>query len=761
MPEPKHSDAPAPPFLKLFTSRDALAKAGILITLSALLAAMFPVGAPLELKYTVGGVWAQKDLIAPFAFPIHRDQLVYDRDVEQVRKSVYPVFIRSDEIASERLAALATLVDLVREAVTLRGKMTSGAGTASDSTRLGTILATIEIPFTGAEWEILATLQQQERLGPLKERLSGVGRKYWDAGILDQRKQAIGRKEVAVRTGSEELIQRVDALYDADELMTALHAELALTYGNDPRLLALAHRIAAVFVRPNLLYDSDATNQAIAAGVEAIPRTAGYVQESERIISKHERITDETRLKLESLRRARAERSGEESQAAQFGGIILHMLVVLILFGIYLGLFRKRIFGSNRKILLVALLIAIQGFFAFLTREVETDLPLEYLIAVPVTSMLLAILFDSRVAFYGTVVVAFIVAGIRGNDYSIALASLVAGALSVYTVRDIRNRTQIFRSMGFIFLGYAAAIVALALERFADPGRVTIQLSLALVNGLISPVLTYGLLIFFERVFRMTTDLTLIELSDSNHPLLRQLAEKAPGTYHHSMTIASLAENAARAIGANDILARTGAYFHDIGKISKPAYFVENQRGSRSRHDRLPARTSAAIIHDHVANGVALARKYGLPQEIIDCIPMHHGTTMAEFFYNKALKEAESHGESAEHAGVREGDFRYAGPKPQTKETGILMLADAIEARVRSLDDHSSALLKETIDEVVKKRFEEGELDECPLTLKDLTKIREAFLRVLVGVYHARVKYPETKKSRRPGGRRTTSGEQE
>jgi len=226
------------------------------------------------------------------------------------------------------------------------------------------------------------------------------------------------------------------------------------------------------------------------------------------------------------------------------------------------------------------------------------------------------------------------------------------------------------------------------------------------------------------------------------------------------MTIASLAESAARAIGANDILARTGAYFHDIGKLSKPAYFVENQRGSRSRHDKLPARTSAAIIHDHVANGIALAQEYGLPQEIIDCIPMHHGTTMTEFFYRKALKEAPDSGDTGGNPDVTETDYRYAGPKPQTKETGILMLADAIEARVRSLDDQSPEFLRATIDEVVKRRFEEGELDECPLTLKDLTKIREAFLRVLVGVYHTRVKYPDAQKPRRQGGRRKSANEE-
>jgi hypothetical protein len=378
----------------------------------------------------------------------------------------------------------------------------------------------------------------------------------------------------------------------------------------------------------------------------------------------------------------------------------------------------------------------------------EVDLPVEYLIVVPVTSMLLTILFDSRVGFYGTVIIAFLVGGIRGNDYAIALASLVAGALSVYTVRDIRNRAQIFHSMGFIFLGYACSILALSFERFDPAMSVLNQLLFAGINALASPVLAYGLLIFFERVFRLTTDLTLIELSHFNHPLLRQLAEKAPGTYHHSMTIASLAETAATAIGANDILARVGAYFHDIGKIVKPAYFVENQRGSRSRHDKLAPRMSSLIIQAHVKEGIALAQQHNLPEVIVDCIPMHHGTTRIEFFYDKALRLAENSIDESKLDEIKEQDYRYPGPKPQTKETGILMLADAVEAKARALEEPSPQSLEVVIDEVIRGRFEEGELDECPLTLKDLTKIKDAFLRVLVGVYHMRVPYPDQKPSR-------------
>jgi putative nucleotidyltransferase with HDIG domain len=379
---------------------------------------------------------------------------------------------------------------------------------------------------------------------------------------------------------------------------------------------------------------------------------------------------------------------------------------------------------------------------AYVTREVDVTAPIEYLILVPSAAMLLTIVFDSRVGFYGTVTIAFLVAGIRGNDYSIALASLVAGALSVYSVRDMKNRMQIFRSMKFILLGYSFVIVALGLERYESVGVVAEQLGYGLANALISPVLTYGLLVFLERVFRVTTDLTLMELAHFNHPLLRLLAEKAPGTYHHSMTMATLAEAGAAAVGANEVLARVSAYFHDIGKVVKPTYFVENQKGSRSRHDKLAPRMSSLIIAAHVKDGIALAREHRLPEEVIDFIPQHHGTTRIDYFYNKALQMAESSDDETKIDEINEQDYRYPGPRPQTKETGIMMLADAIEAAVRTIDEPTPQKLEAAVEELVKKRLEEGELDECPLTMKDLTEIKGAFHSVLVGVYHSRVKYP-------------------
>jgi putative nucleotidyltransferase with HDIG domain len=246
-----------------------------------------------------------------------------------------------------------------------------------------------------------------------------------------------------------------------------------------------------------------------------------------------------------------------------------------------------------------------------------------------------------------------------------------------------------------------------------------------------------------------------MELSHFSHPLLRKLAEQAPGTYHHSLSIATLAEAAASAVGAYEVLARVGALFHDIGKLEKPMYFAENQKSVRNRHDKLTPRMSSLIISAHVKEGISIGEEFGLPQEVLDFIPMHHGTTRIEYFYNKAVELARQSDDETKIEEINEGDYRYPGPRPQTRETGILMLADAVEASTRTLDDPAPQKLESVIDEIIRKRFEEGELDECPLTLKDLTRIKAAFLNVLVGIRHTRVKYPEAPKKRVPRVRRS------
>ncbi len=738
---------------------DSVLRVVIAVSLVVLLALMFPHGEEIDVDYKVGAVWAQKDLIAPFSFALLRDEREYENDVEKAKQSVYSVFERDGSVEKRRLEELNSMWARMDSALDLRALMKRSQrrhlpSHSRDSASFLLFSTRLEIPLNDAEWETLQGLKTSRSLTKLKGVLAELFQTFYSVGVLDLPKINLPRSDIALRKGAQEEIVPKARMYDRNDVKELLDHRLSTIYRSDPRVLAIGYKIGVTLCEPDILFNAAATKQATEAAVNTVPRTSGFVQENERIVSKHERITPETKLKLESLARARAEQGSKNDYRLQRIGIGLHVVIVVMLFGIYLFLFRKRIFWNNRRLALIALLIVLEGFFAYVTRELDVNAPIELLILVPAASMLLTIIFDSRVGFYGTVIIALLVAAIRGNDYTIVLTSIVGGALAVYTVRDMRNRSQIFRSLGFIFLGYALSITALGVERFVAVNVVAEQLMYGLANAIMSPVLTYGLLIFFERVFKVTTDLTLMELSHFSHPLLRRLSEQAPGTYHHSLAIATLAEAAASAIGANEVLARVGALFHDIGKLVKPMYFVENQKGSRNRHDKLTPRMSSLIISAHVKEGVNLGEEYDLPQEVLDFIPMHHGTTRIEYFFSKAIELASHSEDETKIEEINEQDYRYPGPKPQTRETGILMLADTVEATTRTLDDPSPQKLETVIDEMVRKRFEEGELDECPLTLKDLTKIKAAFLSVLVGAHHTRVKYPEQTAKRPSRARR-------
>jgi len=260
-----------------------------------------------------------------------------------------------------------------------------------------------------------------------------------------------------------------------------------------------------------------------------------------------------------------------------------------------------------------------------------------------------------------------------------------------------------------------------------------------LVNGFVVILLTIGLLPFFEFLFGITTDITLLELSDLNHPLLKRLALEAPGTYQHSIIVGNISEEAAKAIGANSLLTRVGAYFHDIGKMEIPEYFVENQISIKSRHESLTPSMSSIILSSHVKKGRLLGEAADIPDDVLNFIEEHHGTMVQSYFYDKALKQ----GASEENV----DKFRYPGPRPQTRETGIAMLADAVEAASRTLDKPTPARIETLIQRIINARFQSGELDECSLTLRDLAKIKEAFSKVLVASFHHRVKYPQQKES--------------
>jgi putative nucleotidyltransferase with HDIG domain len=715
------------------------------ISLVLLIVLMFPSNESIEFSGQVGSVWTNNDLIAPFSFPLYKDPHQLDEEQRTAVASVIPVVERRQDVEQADLESLNVVMANLREAIDAQ-RQWRGTRSVTDSVKFRRLMDRFPVAISDRQWSILgqwrtAELRKTNDMLPQFERtLKSILVEILRLGVVDSDAVILSHKRLALRKGSMEEIIEKQMLLDVAAASIEARDRLG-AFSPQSDMLGLGVQILQSVLRPNIVYNRFETERLINVAAESVPRTLGFVQENERIVSKHDRITDEVKLKLDSFRKAKAEQGSENDVWIQRGGILLHVALVIGLFGIYLFLFRKKIFHSNAMLTQIALLLVMETFFAHLSISVNVVQPVQYLIFVPAASMLLAIIFDSRVALYGTVTMAFLIAGIRGNDYAVAISSLIAGSLGAYTVRDIRNRTQIFRSLGFIFLGYSASILALALERFESFDTIFTEMTFALANAVFSPVLTYGLLIFFERVFRVSTDLTLLELSDFNHPLLRQLSEIAPGTFHHSVTIGNLAEAAAEAVGANPILARVGAYYHDIGKLEKPEYFVENQTGSHSKHSKLKPRMSALVIISHVKEGIELARQKGLPERIVDFIPQHHGTNRISFFYDKALKQAAARKNPKDT--VREEDFCYPGPKPQSKETAIVMLADLVEAATRTIEEITPQRLELIVENLIKQRFIEGQLDECELTLKDMRKIKEAFIKILIGIHHQRIEYPE------------------
>ncbi len=705
-------------------------KLGMLVITVLIIVLMLPQGVSLESEVSVGTVWIQEDLIAQFSFPVFKDNEQYQREINEAKKFVYPVFVVKDEIPLLVEDTLHRYITFIAQSI--KHDLSKGQGKTENPTVLST-----------SSFRQLEAIHQREKNNPnpllnLELLCRKVLKRIYTTGVLDTM-QLSGRKDsIIIRRGNTDTRLAVNNFISAGNLYN--YFTLAYTEsGGTAELREPVRELIWQFIKPNVIFQQNLTEEETANAISRISKYAGIVTENEKIIGKHDRITPETKLKIDSYRIAKGEMTGEEGLFLQNVGKFLHIFSMVLLLSIYIFLFRKRIYEDNFKLAIFAILLLWICFISYLINYLNLDGSAEFLIFIPAASMLITIIFDSRVGFYSTVIFSFVTGGIRGNDYAFVVMNIFAGALSVYTVRDIKNRSQIFRSFLYILIGYVVTILAFGLEEFASWQKMLTDIGLAATNALISPVLTYGLLIFFEKIFRITTDLTLLELSHLDSPLLRELAQKAPGSFNHSLNMGTLAESAALAIGANPLLARVGAYYHDIGKTINPRFFVENQVENKNIHNELSPKDSVQIIVEHVSRGIELARRNKLPEEVIDFIPMHHGTTTITYFYEKAKK---LYGEENVHP----DDYRYPGPPPNTKETAIVMLADSCESAVRSIESPDTDKIRNVIHNLIRARIEDGQLDNSPLTFGDISKIEDAFSGILIGQRHRRIRYPQQDK---------------
>ena len=548
-----------------------------------------------------------------------------------------------------------------------------------------------------------------------------------------------GKDELIVRNkkvGVEGKIPTSD-LYVKNELKPIIKKELIAKGIKREQLRESLTTLFLSMLSPNLTYNEAETDARRKALTESVPTIYDriLIKKNELIIAKGQKVAKAHILQIDQL--TKKEVIG--GKIYYLSGVILLVGFFVLIIPIYLNSYRRKIYKENKNLCLIAI---VALFIAFLAKIIIASPFPSYFIPIAVAAMLLCILLDESISFLMTLMLSIFVAVIAGNKFSVMVVLLVGGISAIYFTRGIRRRSQVLKAGLFVGLIEFTVICGIGFLNGLGPNIFLKEGCWGIASGVLSAGIVMLLLPVLEFSFSITTNITLLELSDLNHPLLKKMVLNAPGTYHHSLIVGNLAEAATDAIGANSLLARVGAYYHDIGKIAKAEYFSENETDRKSSHGKLTPSMSALIIQSHVKDGAELAKKYKLNRSITDFITQHHGTSLIYYFYQRALEKI------GDEEKLKEGNFRYPGPKPQSKETAIVLLADAVEASSRALSDPTPARIKGLVQKIINNKFIDNQLDECDLTLKDLNKIVGAFIRILTGIFHTRVEYPDENKCR-------------
>ncbi|MCX7908044.1 MAG: HDIG domain-containing protein [Ignavibacteria bacterium] len=670
-----------------------------------------------------GGIWPHRTLIAEYSFPIFKSKEQYLNDLQKARENVLPVFLENNNAYYIVLNKFDSLYKIVSE-----GNFSTDV---------------VDDVLPNFQYKSGLAIFASEKQNEIQRAKQFVERQlffFYLKGVIDLSLKNIKSQEVTFVSAVNNLEKIVPKryLYDKEKLISELKFSLKPTYKDE--VVAFFVELVNRSYVPSYTFSDELYQRKIQFAEKSVPKTIGYVKAGEVIVAKGRKLTSDDVLKLKSYEKVKLLKEGQSFTFTSMLGSILNILSIYSIIFIYLLILRKRIFGDFFQFGLINIAFILIGLLSWLSVIIQTDLQIKYLIILPSISLLIAIVFDSRTAFYSTITFALLIASIRGNDFETAVSLMLASIIGAYSVRDIQSRTQMFRSMVFVALGFVVPILAFYFQKASNVGSLFEQLSFAFLNSVLSPVISYGLLFIIEKISSITTDLKLKEYDDINHPLLQKLSEVAPGTYQHTLSMALLAESCAEAIGANRLLTRVGAYFHDIGKIFKPEYFVENQIEVENKHQYISPKRSAEIIREHVLKGIDLAKQYNLPPRIIDFIPMHHGTSLIKHFYAKAIEESDG-------TPIDEADFRYPGPKPNSKETVIVMICDSAEALSR-LPFKSKEELNQSIEKMIMGKLMDGQFDESDISMKDLKVVQEVCLRQLFGILHPRVEYKEIPQNR-------------
>jgi len=488
---------------------------------------------------------------------------------------------------------------------------------------------------------------------------------------------------------------------------------------------------------PNKVYDPVATAQEVETRLSKVKPVQVTVQPGEKIVEKGTVVTSEQVEALQFLGL-----QTKNAPALTFVGLFGFVAIVYGLIIIYLKSYQPRFQKQEANIVLLGLLINVTLIIAKVVTAIHlSDRPevasqLAYAIPIAACSMLTAILMDVKTAVLITVVLSMFMGVITNGQVVYGTVALVGGLVGVYRVAKLSQRSYLVRTSVDIGLVSAFTIIVLGLMWNQSLSLIGLGAAMGIINGVLASILTIGTLPFLETAFGITTPVKLLELSNPSHPLLKRLMVDAPGTYNHSILVGNLGEAAADAIGADSLLVRVGSYFHDIGKIKRPYFFIENQPAMENPHQKITPTLSTLIITSHVKDGVELAKEHKFPQVILDIIEQHHGTGLVSYFYHKAKE-----GDKPEN--ILESDFRYQAHKPQSREAAIIMLADSVQAAVHVLEKPTKGILESKVREIIRLKLEDGQLSECDLTFKDIDIIIQTFVRVLNGIFHSRIEYPD------------------
>ena len=670
--------------------RDVAVRAACVVVTVAAIVWFMPREARINFKVEKGAPWRYGDLTAAFDFPVYKSDAVLAKERAEVMKEFKPYYIFNEDIARRQ-------VSLFRQ-----------------------------------HWSSSHSLMGSEMKIIISNRLTAL----YNQGIIDT-KEPLGSdttQQIWRVTGENAVLMSVANVLTPKQAYEQLVSQSVLVGSYEETLQNLDLN---EFIVPNLIYDSIHSQTAREELLRSVAPSSKLVQRGEKIISRGDIVDDNAYQALESFKKQSEERYNARGSGLTLAGRALYVFIFILLFTIYLGLYRKDYFANIRSAGMLYSLIII---FTLLTSLLVGHSMLHvYLIPFAIVPIFVRVFMDSRTAFTTHVTVVLICACMLQYPMEFIAVEVVGGMAVIFALRELSSRSQLFWTAAIFVLAVMGTRFAIYLIRQGDMTTFDISdYTYLFVCGLII-FCAYPMLYVVEKTFGFVSDITLVELSNSNKDLLRRMSEEAPGTFNHSVQVGNLAAEVARKIDANAQLVRTGALYHDIGKIQNPIYFTENQSGGISPHDHLSYIESAQYIIGHVTEGLKLADKYHLPRQIRDLIATHHGQGKAKYFYIKYKNE---------HPDEPVDDllFTYPGPNPFTKEQAILMMADAVEAASRSLPDYTEQSIRQLVERIIDSQVQDGFFRECPITFRDIQYAKTVLIEKLKTLYHTRISYPEDKK---------------